>query len=512
MESTTDVAEVWGQTLAKLEAIPTLSASQRAFALLTSPKCLENNVLTIAAHDDFICNYITSHLKPYIASALSDITNSSIELQVTVDSSLAEMHTIEATDALADSTFARPTTSGTSFDEVSQRSTTSGGFSNHPGANDPARLAIPANTSNIVDVRDTRYSSVSTQDTSVDNNHRLNSKYTFDTFVIGSSNRFAHAAAFAAAEQPAKAYNPMFIYGDSGLGKTHLLHAIGHYTRALFAGTRVRYVSSEEFTNDFINSIRSNKGESFKARYRNIDVLLVDDIQYLAGKEGSQEEFFHTFNTLHNDNKQIVVTSDLPPKQLLNFEDRLRSRFEWGLITDIQPPDLETRIAILRKKAATENIQVDPQVLEFIASRISTNIRELEGALIRVSAFANLNSSPVTVPLAEMVLRDLLTNQHGPTITTRIIMEQTAEFFDITLEELCSKARTNPLVHARQISMYLCRDLTDDSLPTIGKHFGGRDHTTVMHAQKKIAKEMAARPEVYDQVTRLTGLIKNGAV
>lgn len=492
MDSTIDVTEVWGQTLAMLETDPDLTPSQRGFALLTSPKHLEDNVLTIATHDDFICTYVTSHLMPYITSALSAVTNASMKLQVTVDPSLAELHSAESTDELADSTFARTNTVTTGLEEVSEES-----------------FSIPR-PSNVVDVRDSVRPYVPVQDTSSDNNHRLNSKYTFDTFVIGSSNRFAHAAAVGVAEQPAKAYNPMFIYGDSGLGKTHLLHAIGHYTRTLYAGTRVRYVSSEEFTNDFINSIKSNKGESFKARYRNVDVLLVDDIQYLAGKEGSQEEFFHTFNTLHNDNKQIVVTSDLPPKQLLNFEDRLRSRFEWGLITDIQPPDLETRIAILSKKAATENIQVDPQVLEFIASRISTNIRELEGALIRVSAFANLNGSPVTVPLAEMVLRDLLANQHGPTITTKIIMEQTADYFGITIEELCSKARTNPLVHARQISMYLCRDLTDDSLPTIGKHFGGRDHTTVMHAQKKITQEIAAKPDVYDQVTRLTSLIKNG--
>ncbi|MFZ1362498.1 MAG: chromosomal replication initiator protein DnaA [Candidatus Nanopelagicales bacterium] len=492
MDSTIDVTEVWGQTLAMLETDPDLTPSQRGFALLTSPKHLEDNVLTIATHDDFICTYVTSHLMPYITSALSAVTNSSMKLQVTVDPSLADMHSAESTDDLADSTFAHYRTTAPSLEEPSDES-----------------FSIPAPT-NVVDVRDSVRPFVPTQDTSPDNNHRLNSKYTFDTFVIGSSNRFAHAAAVGVAEQPAKAYNPMFIYGDSGLGKTHLLHAIGHYTRTLYAGTRVRYVSSEEFTNDFINSIKSNKGESFKSRYRNVDVLLVDDIQYLAGKEGSQEEFFHTFNTLHNDNKQIVVTSDLPPKQLLNFEDRLRSRFEWGLITDIQPPDLETRIAILSKKAATESIQVDPQVLEFIASRISTNIRELEGALIRVSAFANLNGSPVTVPLAEMVLRDLLANQHGPTITTKVIMEQTADFFGISMEELCSKARTNPLVHARQISMYLCRDLTDDSLPTIGKHFGGRDHTTVMHAQKKITQEMAAKPDVYDQVTRLTSLIKNG--
>lgn len=492
VDSTIDVTEVWGQTLAMLETDPDLTPSQRGFALLTSPKHLEDNVLTIATHDDFICTYVTSHLMPYITSALSAVTNSSIKLQVTVDPNLTDMHTAESTDELADSTFAHYRTNTQSVDEMKKESFT-----------------LPA-PSNVVDVRESALANTRSTDTSSDNNHRLNNKYTFDTFVIGSSNRFAHAAAFAVAEQPAKAYNPMFIYGDSGLGKTHLLHAIGHYTRTLYAGTRVRYVTSEEFTNDFINSIKSDRGDSFKARYRNIDVLLVDDIQYLAGKSGSQEEFFHTFNTLHNANKQIVVTSDLPPKQLMNFEDRLRSRFEWGLITDVQPPDLETRIAVLRKKAATEGLSVDSSVLEFIASRISSNVRALESALRTVGAFSNLHGE-INVNLAETVLRDLLDSQHGPTITSKVIMEQTADYFGVSMEDLCSKARTNPLVHARQISMYLCRDLTDDSLPTIGKYFGGRDHTTVMHAQKKISQEMAAKPEVYEQVTRLTGLIKNGS-
>ncbi|GGL99693.1 chromosomal replication initiator protein DnaA [Streptomyces fumigatiscleroticus] len=341
---------------------------------------------------------------------------------------------------------------------------------------------------------------------------RLNPKYLFDTFVIGASNRFAHAAAVAVAEAPAKAYNPLFIYGESGLGKTHLLHAIGHYARSLYPGTRVRYVSSEEFTNEFINSIRDGKGDSFRKRYREMDILLVDDIQFLADKESTQEEFFHTFNTLHNANKQIVLSSDRPPKQLVTLEDRLRNRFEWGLITDVQPPELETRIAILRKKAVQEQLNAPPEVLEFIASRISRNIRELEGALIRVTAFASLNRQPVDLGLTEIVLKDLIPGGEDstPEITSTAIMSATADYFGLTVEDLCGSSRGRQLVTARQIAMYLCRELTDLSLPKIGALFGGRDHTTVMHADRKIRNLMAERRSIYNQVTELTNRIKNG--
>ncbi|MEU9333083.1 chromosomal replication initiator protein DnaA [Streptomyces sp. NPDC048290] len=341
---------------------------------------------------------------------------------------------------------------------------------------------------------------------------RLNPKYLFDTFVIGASNRFAHAAAVAVAEAPAKAYNPLFIYGESGLGKTHLLHAIGHYARSLYPGTRVRYVSSEEFTNEFINSIRDGKGDSFRKRYREMDILLVDDIQFLADKESTQEEFFHTFNTLHNANKQIVLSSDRPPRQLVTLEDRLRNRFEWGLITDVQPPELETRIAILRKKAVQDQLSAPPEVLEFIASRISRNIRELEGALIRVTAFASLNRQPVDLGLTEIVLKDLIPGgeDSAPEITSTAIMSATADYFGLTVEDLCGTSRGRALVTARQIAMYLCRELTDLSLPKIGALFGGRDHTTVMHADRKIRNLMAERRSIYNQVTELTNRIKNG--
>jgi chromosomal replication initiator protein len=340
---------------------------------------------------------------------------------------------------------------------------------------------------------------------------RLNRKYTFETFVIGSSNRFAHAAAVAVAEAPAKAYNPLFIYGDSGLGKTHLLHAIGHYTQSLYHGVRVRYVSSEEFTNDFINMIRDGKQDGFRRRYRDVDVLLVDDIQFLENKEGTQEEFFHTFNTLHNASKQIVISSDRAPKRLVTLEDRLRSRFEWGLITDVQPPELETRIAILRKKAVQEGLNAPPEALEYIASRISTNIRELEGALIRVTAFASLNRQTVDLQLAEIVLKDLIPEAQGPEITATAIMGQTASYFGLSIDDLCGTSRSRVLVTARQIAMYLCRELTDLSLPKIGQQFGGRDHTTVMHAERKIRSLMAERRSIYNQVTELTNRIKQQA-
>ncbi len=342
---------------------------------------------------------------------------------------------------------------------------------------------------------------------------QLNPKYTFDTFVIGASNRFAHAAAFAVAEAPAKAYNPLFIYGDSGLGKTHLLHAIGYYATQLFPEIRVKYVSSEEFVNDFINTIGSSKTSNalrpaFQRRYREVDILMIDDIQFLQGKDATVEEFFHTFNALHNEAKQVVITSDQPPKMLKGFEERLRSRFEWGLLTDVQPPDMETRFAILRRKAAAEHLDVPDDVLEYIASRVSSNIRELEGALIRVTAFANLNDQQIDASLAETVLKDFITQDDTPAVTAADIMGQTAAYFSLTLDDLCGTSRSRTLTTARQIAMYLCRELTDLSLPKIGQAFGGRDHTTVMHANKKIRTQMAERRAVYTQVTELTNRIK----
>lgn len=337
---------------------------------------------------------------------------------------------------------------------------------------------------------------------------RLNPKYNFDNFVIGSSNRFSHAAAVAVAEAPAKAYNPLFIYGGSGLGKTHLLHAIGHYALNLYKGVRVRYVSSEEFTNDFINAIANNRGPDFQARYREIDILLIDDIQFLQGKDSTQEAFFHTFNNLHDHNKQVVVTSDLPPKQLTGFEDRMRSRFEWGLITDVQAPDLETRIAILRKKASSERIDIKDDVMEYMASKVSSNIRELEGALIRVTAFANLNKTPVDMALVQTVLKDLVLTEETNVVAPGDIISLTATFYQLSVEDLYGSSRSQTTALARQVAMYLCREMTNLSLPKIGQLFGNRDHTTVMYANKKISELMKERRSIYNQVTEITSRIK----
>jgi chromosomal replication initiator protein len=341
------------------------------------------------------------------------------------------------------------------------------------------------------------------------NESRLNPKYSFETFVTGGSNRFAHAAAFAVAEAPAEAYNPLFIYGSSGLGKTHLLHAIGHYAIYLKPRTKVLYVSSEEFTNDFINAIQNNKTTEFQNRYRDVDILLVDDIQFLRGKDQTQEAFFHTFNTLHDHNKQVVITSDLKPKDLDGFEERLLSRFEWGLITDVQAPEFETRVAILRKKAAQERIDVPDDVMEYMATRISSNIRELEGTLIRVTAFANLNRSPINLDLVSTVLKDVISISDGATVSPMAIINATAGYYKISPEEIVGSGRQQAVALARQIAMHICRELTDLSLPKIGTHFGNRDHTTVMYATKKISSQMRERRYIYNQVTEIIQKIKD---
>src|SRR5690625_2530791 len=328
-----------------------------------------------------------------------------------------------------------------------------------------------------------------TQSTTEEIQNMLNPKYTFDTFVVGAANRFAHAASLAVAEAPAKSYNPLFIYGGVGLGKTHLMHAIGHYVREYHPERRVIYLSSEKFTNEFINAIMDNKAESFINKYRSVDILLVDDIQFLAGKEQTQEEFFHTFNTLHEENKQIIISSDRPPRDIPTLEDRLRSRFEWGLITDISPPDLETRIAILSKKAKAEGLNdISNEVMLYIANQIDTNIRELEGALIRVIAYASMINKDIDTQLATEALKDIIPNSKPKKITVKNIMKFIAEQYNVTVEEILSRKRTKTIAFPRQIAMYISRELTDNSLPKIGDEFGGRDHTTVIHAHNKIMK------------------------
>ncbi|RCX15564.1 chromosomal replication initiator protein DnaA [Fontibacillus phaseoli] len=339
----------------------------------------------------------------------------------------------------------------------------------------------------------------------------LNPKYTFDTFVIGSGNRFAHAASLAVAEAPARAYNPLFLYGGVGLGKTHLMHAIGHYILEHSPSSKVVYISSEKFTNEFINSIRDNRAESFRNKYRNIDILLIDDIQFIAGKESTQEEFFHTFNALHEERKQIIISSDRPPKEIPTLEERLRSRFEWGLITDIQPPDLETRIAILRKKAKAENLDIPNEAMMYIANQIDTNIRELEGALIRVVAYSSLINQDITTHLAAEALKDIIPSSRPKMITIQDIQQKVGEYYNLRLEDFKARKRTKAIAFPRQIAMYLSRELTDFSLPKIGDAFGGRDHTTVIHAHEKITQLLKVDQDLYKVINNISEKIKNSS-
>ena len=458
---------------------PPLTPQQRAWLKLVRPLTIAEGFALLSVPSPFVQNEIERHLRIPIVDALSRRLGQRVELGVRIEPA-PDHQGDESSDH--DVPFSDP-----DLDEVDE--------------DREALASAHESWPNYFVERPRTNPSDEPLGTS------LNRRYTFDTFIIGASNRFAHAAALAIAEAPARAYNPLFIWGESGLGKTHLLHAAGNYAQRLFPGMRVKYVSTEEFTNDFINSLRDDRKVAFKRSYRDIDVLLVDDIQFIEGKEGIQEEFFHTFNTLHNANKQIVISSDRPPKQLATLEDRLRTRFEWGLITDVQPPELETRIAILRKKAQMDRLAVPDDVLELIASSIERNIRELEGALIRVTAFASLNKTPIDTALAEIVLRDLIADAGTMQISAATIMAATAEYFDTTLEELRGPGKTRALAQSRQIAMYLCRELTDLSLPKIGQAFG-RDHTTVMYAQKKILNEMAYRREVFDHVKELTTRIR----
>ena len=479
-----DFAAVWSSVVSELNgetdtltdaAFPAdtpLTPQQRAWLKLVRPLTIAEGFALLSVPSPFVQNEIERHLRIPIIDALSRHLGERVELGVRIEPSDGPTDDNPVDDDL---------------DEVDEdREALASAHESWPSY----FMERPRNSS-ANDAAETS----------------LNRRYTFDTFIIGSSNRFAHAAALAIAEAPARAYNPLFIWGESGLGKTHLLHAAGNYAQRLFPGMRVKYVSTEEFTNDFINSLRDDRRVAFKKSYREIDVLLVDDIQFIEGKEGIQEEFFHTFNTLHNANKQIVISSDRPPKQLATLEDRLRTRFEWGLITDVQPPELETRIAILRKKAQMERLDVPDDVLELIASSIERNIRELEGALIRVTAFASLNRTAIDTALAEIVLRDLIADAGTTQISAAMIMAATAEYFNTTVEELRGPGKTRALAQSRQIAMYLCRELTDLSLPKIGQAFG-RDHTTVMYAQRKILNEMASRREVFDHVKELTTRIR----
>ena len=504
-----DLQEIWQVVLSNLLNDASITAHQKGFLTLAVPKALvEGQLVVLSVRNELTRTTLETHLREPLAREFSAALGHDVTFAIAVDPALdvpvpLPQDAAEATPAPGIPAVPAPA----SDPSAAEPAPTSGPHTAvpSPAPEDPAPVARPAAASAPAGAAPTPADDPSGVS-------QLNAKYTFDTFVIGASNRFAHAAAFAVAESPAKAYNPLFIYGDSGLGKTHLLHAIGHYAAQLYPNIRVRYVSSEEFVNDFINTIGASTSSSlrpaFQRRYREVDILMIDDIQFLQGKDATVEEFFHTFNALHNEHKQVVITSDQPPKMLKGFEERLRSRFEWGLLTDVQPPDLETRFAILRNKAAGEGLAVPDDVLEYIASRISSNIRELEGALIRVSAFANLNDQAIEVGLAETVLKDFITHEDTPEITATDIMGQTAAYFGLTLDDLCGASRSRTLTTARQIAMYLCRELTDLSLPKIGQEFGGRDHTTVMHANKKIRTQMAERRALYTQVTELTNRIK----
>ncbi|MGB3697717.1 MAG: chromosomal replication initiator protein DnaA [Gordonia sp. (in: high G+C Gram-positive bacteria)] len=528
-------SDIWSAVVADLssgagpaEAEP-LTRQQKAWLSLVRPLTMTEGFALLAVPSALVQEQIERNLRDAVRLTLSRHLGQSVDIAVRVDepeetpqagaesgSSFGDAHPHSGATGATSVTPGTPVT-GSPYDPVTVGS---GGI---PTPTYPASPAIPSDEelaalnyqqsqrTRPVEPREWTTYFEQRETTAPDNSTTsLHPKYTFDTFVIGASNRFAHASAVAVAENPARAYNPMFIWGESGLGKTHLLHAAGHYSQRLFPGMRVKYVSTEEFTNDFINSLRDDRRVAFKRRYRDIDMLLIDDIQFLEGKEGIQEEFFHTFNTLHNANKQIVVSSDRPPKQLATLEDRLRTRFEWGLITDVQPPDLETRIAILRKKAQMDKMAAPDDVLELIASKIERNIRELEGALIRVTAFASLNNTELDTGLAEVVLKALIPDSGPMDISAASIVAQTAEFYDLSVDDLCGPSKVRALTLPRQISMYLCRELTDLSLPKIGETFD-RDHTTVMHADKKIRKQMHENRNIYDQVQELTARIKQRA-
>jgi chromosomal replication initiator protein len=435
---------LWTEVAGRLKSALNESAYRTWFGE-ARPVAISNGELVVAVPNNFTREWIETHFGSLVRAAVSDASDSELSVRFRVDESLSRAAVVAPVD------------------------------DSHP------RETLPG----------------------------LNPKYTFDLFVIGSSNRFAHAAALAVAEAPAQAYNPLFIYGGTGLGKTHLLQAIAHYVLEHTSPLTVRYVTSETFMNDFINSLRDKRIEGFKQRYRNYDLLLIDDVQFFEHKERIQEEFFHTFNSLYESGSQIVMSSDRPPREIATLEARLRSRFEWGLITDIQPPDLETRIAILRKKVKTDEINVpDPQVLTFIAGRVSTNIRELEGALTRVVAFSSLTGRPMTVELAQDVLKDVFPMGGAQQVSIKAIQEAVSERFALSLAELCGDKRSQNIVYPRQVAMYLSRELTDSSLPKIGKEFGGRDHTTVIHATSKIARLIREDPSVYSLVQELTARIR----
>ncbi|TCP22152.1 chromosomal replication initiator protein DnaA [Scopulibacillus darangshiensis] len=448
-----NIHDLWNQALAHIQK-KLSKPSFETWLKATTAHSLEDNTIIITAPNEFARDWLESRYSSLISDTIKDLTGSELDVKFIIPQNITE-----------DEQF-----------NINQ-------------------LKKKSDRKNGNQAEETKKS-------------MLNSKNTFDTFVIGAGNRFAHAASLAVAEAPAKAYNPLFIYGGVGLGKTHLMHAIGHYVMEHNADAKVVYLSSEKFTNEFINSIRDNKGVEFRNKYRNVDVLLIDDIQFIAGKESTQEEFFHTFNTLHEESKQIVISSDRPPKEIPTLEDRLRSRFEWGLITDITPPDLETRIAILRKKAKADGLDMPNEVMLYIANQIDTNIRELEGALIRVVAYSSLINQDINVDLAAEALKDIIPSSKPKVITIKDIQMVIGEEYNVKLEDFAAKKRTKSIAFPRQIAMYLSRELTDYSLPKIGEEFGGRDHTTVIHAHEKISKLLSSDRELQKSIQDITEQLK----
>jgi len=469
------VAASWWPRIAESLRSQLNEGTWRTWLADLEPVALENGVLTLGVPSSLVRERVQASYASMVHAAVRDVTGTDLRLEFVVQTEARES-VLDVTDrAVRESHEDEPV--GTSAAPAASK-----------GAGSPRSSAVLGNAET-----------------------QLNPKYTFENFVIGTSNRFAHAAALAAAEKPGHSFNPLFIYGGSGLGKTHLLHAIGHFVRQVYPERIVHYVPTETFMNDFVDALRTNTTTAFKRRYRHVDVLLVDDIQFMENKEGLQEEFFHTFNELHTSDRQVVITSDRPPKAIATLEDRLRSRFEWGLSIDIQPPDLETRLAILQKRAEAEGyVHVPEDVLNLIATNIRDNVRELEGALIRVAAYSRLNQSLLSEELARQVLTDMFPGAEPRVITPQVILDETAAMFGWSIDELCGKSRRRPLVTARQIAMYVFRELTDYSYPQIAREFGGRDHTTVMHAVEKITAQMAERRTIYDQVTELTNRLKHG--
>lgn len=495
-----DLNLLWQQCVEALSPSAS-SPTARIWLAGTKPVGFNDDVLVLAAPHAFARSYLDDQLGAELTALLSQRTGRDLQVVITIAPEQANLTDepdtgdvqVAVTPPLADVTTPDPLALSPSSSHIAMRHEAAPAVA-PPVAVDTARPAgptvwLPAGGTPVEP-------------------SQLNPKYVFDHFVIGQSNRFAHAAAVAVAEAPAKSYNPFFVYGESGLGKTHLLHAIGHYVQDLYPRLKVRYITTEQFTNEFISAIQNKNQTLFQARYRDIDVLMVDDIQFLEGKEQTQEEFFHTFNALHNAEKQIVISSDRSPRKISQLEDRLRSRFEWGLIVDVQPPELETRIAILRRKADAEGLDLGPEILDFIGNTVRSNIRELEGALHRVAAFQSLQGTTADLTVAEQVLKDLFPQERGRDITCDLIMEVTAGFFKLNVEDLESKSRSRHLVNARQIAMYLVREMTEMSLPQIGKAFGGRDHTTVIHAKDKIATLMKEKHATYDDVQELTAEIR----